>query len=121
MLCLSVKGYRHVVFVCERLPTTLIPSHYALRLQPHIYGNDSSQFFFEGDVTITFNCTEDTNVITLHQGGFQQVSGDVSITFVLSILHQSRFQQVSGDVSITFVLRILHQSRFQQVSGGFRK
>lgn len=50
-----------------RLPQSIIPTHYTLRLQPildEIPGY--TRFTAPGTVRITVNCTQDTNTIKLH-------------------------------------------------------
>ncbi|XP_053377176.1 aminopeptidase N-like isoform X1 [Mercenaria mercenaria] len=49
-----------------RLPTSLVPVHYDLRLQPEMYSTDPSKFIFEGKVAIDLNCTQATRNVTLH-------------------------------------------------------
>ncbi|XP_070178504.1 uncharacterized protein [Littorina saxatilis] len=62
-----------------RLPTNVIPNHYTLRLQPHIYGSDPSAFYFEGSVTIDVTCKQTTDVITLHVDRLAIEEKDVSV------------------------------------------
>ena len=46
-----------------RLPRSLIPSHYDVRLLPII---EKENFSFFGDITITLRCDEDTYKIVMH-------------------------------------------------------
>lgn len=50
-----------------RLPKSLVPTHYKLRLQPILDETPGfTRFTAPGSVTITVNCTEDTSTIKLH-------------------------------------------------------
>ena len=49
-----------------RLPKSLIPVHYDLRLQPEMYTSDPTNFIFMGKVAIDLNCTEATRTVVLH-------------------------------------------------------
>ncbi|KAJ8314848.1 hypothetical protein KUTeg_006998 [Tegillarca granosa] len=49
-----------------RLPTSLHPYHYTVRLRPHIYGMNESEFYFEGYVKIDMTCIESTSEVMLH-------------------------------------------------------
>ncbi|GLV42080.1 Suppressor of ER stress-induced death [Carabus blaptoides fortunei] len=49
--------------VDERLPTSLRPTHYRINIMPFIW---EGNFTLNGEVTITFNVTEDTNKIILN-------------------------------------------------------
>lgn len=46
-----------------RLPITVLPSHYTIRLVPYF---EDRNFTFEGEVEITVNATTDASSITLH-------------------------------------------------------
>ncbi|XP_059490233.1 aminopeptidase N isoform X2 [Neocloeon triangulifer] len=48
-----------------RLPRSVVPDRYHVRLVPHLWGTGSN-FTFSGSVNIKVNVTEDTNNITLH-------------------------------------------------------
>ncbi|KAG4070580.1 hypothetical protein HA402_011967 [Bradysia odoriphaga] len=48
-----------------RLPTTVIPSNYAIEIEPYFTG--AKQFTFDGRATITFRSQTTTNQIVLHQ------------------------------------------------------
>ena len=63
----------------SRLPSSVKPYHYTLRLQPYIYGPDPSAFSFEGSVTIDVTCLETTDVITLHKDRLDIDPADVSV------------------------------------------
>ncbi|XP_076438167.1 uncharacterized protein LOC143277263 isoform X2 [Babylonia areolata] len=76
-----------------RLPTDLTPYHYDVRLQPHIYGEDPKEFFFEGNVTVFFTCTFDTMVITLHQ---DRLTIDQSSVRVASVSSPDQDLPVAG-------------------------
>ncbi|KAL8588267.1 hypothetical protein ACOMHN_008570 [Nucella lapillus] len=62
-----------------RLPSAIIPSHYDLRLQPHIYGYDPTSFFFEGSASIDVTCREATDTITLHVDQLTIEDSDVKV------------------------------------------
>ena len=49
-----------------RLPTSVVPRYYDLRLQPEIYTDDPADFSFNGSVKIWIECVNATDVITLH-------------------------------------------------------
>ncbi|KAL8580187.1 hypothetical protein ACOMHN_059160 [Nucella lapillus] len=67
-----------------RLPPHLAPLHYDVSLQPHIYGNDSKEFYFEGNVTITFLVTTSTPLITLHQDRLTINSSAITVANVIN-------------------------------------
>jgi len=46
-----------------RLPITVLPSHYTIRLVPYF---EDRNFTFDGEVEITVNSTTDASTITLH-------------------------------------------------------
>jgi aminopeptidase N len=46
-----------------RLPITVLPSHYTIRLVPYF---EDRNFTFDGEVEITVNATRDSSTITLH-------------------------------------------------------
>jgi aminopeptidase N len=46
-----------------RLPITVLPSHYTIRLVPYF---EDRNFTFDGEVEITVNATTDASAITLH-------------------------------------------------------
>jgi len=46
-----------------RLPITVLPSHYTIRLVPYF---EDRNFTFDGEVEITVNATTDASTITLH-------------------------------------------------------
>jgi hypothetical protein len=46
-----------------RLPVTVLPSHYTIRLVPYF---EDRNFTFDGEVEITVNATTDASAITLH-------------------------------------------------------
>ena len=50
-----------------RLPDTLKPHHYDLRIRPDIYKGDPKDFTFSGDVTVFFYVVNGTDTISLHQ------------------------------------------------------
>ncbi|XP_060551724.1 aminopeptidase N-like isoform X2 [Ruditapes philippinarum] len=49
-----------------RLPKSMVPIHYDLRLQPEMYSADPTTFIFKGKVAIDMNCAEATKTVTLH-------------------------------------------------------
>ncbi|KAM7537910.1 hypothetical protein Aperf_G00000062915 [Anoplocephala perfoliata] len=49
-----------------RLPYTVIPLHYDLRLQANIYGSNASNFNFTGSVRVRLQCREATDVFFVH-------------------------------------------------------
>ncbi|ELW62808.1 aminopeptidase N [Tupaia chinensis] len=49
-----------------RLPKTLIPESYRVRLRPYLTPNSAGLYVFEGSSTVRFNCTEATDVIIIH-------------------------------------------------------
>ena len=51
-----------------RLPGTIVPYHYNLRLLPDIYTGDPSTFGFTGHVEMRFSVANTTDVIVLHAG-----------------------------------------------------
>lgn len=48
-----------------RLPTNVLPSNYAIEIEPHFTG--TNQFTFDGRTTITLRSLTTTNEIVLHQ------------------------------------------------------
>jgi hypothetical protein len=48
-----------------RLPRSVVPDSYQVRLVPHLWG-ENSNFTFSGQITIRVNVTEDTDNVTLH-------------------------------------------------------
>ncbi|XP_043934235.1 aminopeptidase N [Protopterus annectens] len=73
-----------------RLPTTLVPEHYDIRLQPHLEPNGNNMYIFEGSSSVYFICAEETDLILIHsrklnytmQAGFHAslTSDDPSVT-----------------------------------------
>ncbi|XP_077983679.1 aminopeptidase N-like [Glandiceps talaboti] len=50
-----------------RLPDTLKPTNYKIKIQPYMDEEDGDKrFLFDGEVDISMNCEKSTNVITLH-------------------------------------------------------
>ncbi|XP_077977850.1 aminopeptidase N-like [Glandiceps talaboti] len=50
-----------------RLPDTLKPTNYRIKIQPYLDEEDGDKrFLFDGEVDISMNCEKSTNVITLH-------------------------------------------------------
>lgn len=49
-----------------RLPGTIVPYHYNLRLRPDIYTGNSSTFSFDGHVEVFFSVANTTDVVVLH-------------------------------------------------------
>ncbi|XP_077977883.1 aminopeptidase N-like [Glandiceps talaboti] len=50
-----------------RLPDTLKPTNYKIKIQPYLDEEDGDKrFLFDGEVDISMNCEKSTNVITLH-------------------------------------------------------
>ncbi|KAL5965529.1 Aminopeptidase Ey [Taenia solium] len=49
-----------------RLPYTVIPLHYDLRLQANIYGSNASLFNFNGSVRVRLQCLEATDFFFVH-------------------------------------------------------
>ncbi|XP_007943359.1 aminopeptidase N [Orycteropus afer afer] len=49
-----------------RLPKTLIPESYNVRLRPYLTPNDQGLYIFTGNSTVRFTCVEPTNVIIIH-------------------------------------------------------
>ncbi|VDM30599.1 unnamed protein product [Hydatigera taeniaeformis] len=49
-----------------RLPHTVIPLHYDLRLQANIYGSNASLFNFNGSVRVRLQCLEATDFFFVH-------------------------------------------------------
>ncbi|XP_074090187.1 aminopeptidase N [Macrotis lagotis] len=49
-----------------RLPSSLIPEHYTVKLKPFLDKNVQSQYIFEGESTVRFLCKEATDVIIIH-------------------------------------------------------
>lgn len=49
-----------------RLPYTVIPLYYDLRLQANIYSSNASNFNFNGSVRVRLQCREDTDVFFVH-------------------------------------------------------
>nr|XP_010953645.1 PREDICTED: LOW QUALITY PROTEIN: aminopeptidase N [Camelus bactrianus] len=49
-----------------RLPTTLLPDSYNVKLRPYLTPNDKGLYIFKGTSTVRFICKEPTNVIIIH-------------------------------------------------------
>uniref|UniRef100_A0A8C9P620 Aminopeptidase n=1 Tax=Spermophilus dauricus TaxID=99837 RepID=A0A8C9P620_SPEDA len=49
-----------------RLPTSLIPDSYQVKLRPYFTPNKDGLYIFEGSSTVLFTCKEATNVIIIH-------------------------------------------------------
>ena len=60
-----------------RLPRSLIPSHYDIRLLPIV---EKGNFSFFGDATISMRCDENTNKIVMHSADL--VVDQASITVI---------------------------------------
>uniref|UniRef100_F7CVV6 Aminopeptidase n=1 Tax=Ornithorhynchus anatinus TaxID=9258 RepID=F7CVV6_ORNAN len=49
-----------------RLPKSLIPDSYTVRLQPYLYPNAEGLYIFNGSSSVRFTCKEPTDVIIIH-------------------------------------------------------
>ncbi|XP_064629399.1 aminopeptidase N-like [Lineus longissimus] len=49
-----------------RLPRTFLPYHYDLEVQPDIYGEDESEFYNHGRVTIHIYCNQSSDLLIFH-------------------------------------------------------
>uniref|UniRef100_A0A8D2B0P0 Aminopeptidase n=1 Tax=Sciurus vulgaris TaxID=55149 RepID=A0A8D2B0P0_SCIVU len=49
-----------------RLPKSLMPDSYQVKLRPYFTPNDKGLYIFEGTSTVRFTCKEATNVIIIH-------------------------------------------------------
>lgn len=76
-----------------RLPSTVRPIFYDLRIHPHILNNDSK---FTGNVTIQINVTETCQNITLHANGLTIQESDVR----LRRFTDENGHDVAGDTSV---------------------
>ncbi len=73
-----------------RLPKSLVPTHYKLRLQPILDETPGfTRFTAPGSVTITVNCTEDTSTIKLN-------------ALDITILESSVVVSLSGRININY-------------------
>ncbi|XP_066210647.1 aminopeptidase N [Saccopteryx leptura] len=49
-----------------RLPKTLVPDSYQVKLRPYLTPNENGLYIFKGSSTVRFICNESTNVIIIH-------------------------------------------------------
>ncbi|KAF5927285.1 aminopeptidase N [Diceros bicornis minor] len=49
-----------------RLPTTLVPESYRVKLRPYLTPNEQGLYVFQGTSTVRFTCKEATDVIIIH-------------------------------------------------------
>ncbi|KAL5020482.1 hypothetical protein ScPMuIL_003374 [Solemya velum] len=63
-----------------RLPATLAPRAYDVRLRPNMYDGPPEEFHFNGSVTIEIECIEATRNITLHANKLNITNGSVVVT-----------------------------------------
>lgn len=49
-----------------RLPKSLVPESYRVRLRPYFTPNEHGQYIFQGSSTVRFTCQEATNLIIIH-------------------------------------------------------
>ncbi|XP_053575340.1 aminopeptidase N-like [Bombina bombina] len=49
-----------------RLPTSLVPHHYDIELQPYLDKNPEGLYIFEGKSTVFFLCNETTKLVVIH-------------------------------------------------------
>nr|XP_010592130.1 aminopeptidase N [Loxodonta africana] len=57
-----------------RLPETLIPESYRVRLRPYLTPNDQGLYIFQGSSTVRFTCVEATNLILIHSKNLNYTS-----------------------------------------------
>lgn len=79
-----------------RLPTSVVPDSYELKIIPFIY---EGNFTFKGEVVIVVNVTEATSNVTLH---VNELSVDVDSVEVLSVAN-AEFGNVSEIVGVSDV------------------
>ncbi|KAM6202406.1 aminopeptidase N [Rhynchocyon petersi] len=60
-----------------RLPKTLIPESYNVRLRPYLTPNNEGLYIFEGNSTVRFTCKDATNVIIIHSKKLNYTSKSV--------------------------------------------
>ena len=60
-----------------RLPTSLRPLEYNVRLQPFMYSGASKELSFKGSVTVLLECVQTTDNVTLHIKNLQVRYKDV--------------------------------------------
>ena len=63
-----------------RLPDTLVPDTYWVRLRPDIYDDTAQNFTFQGSMALKFNVSTSTNVITLHYRALDIDQDSISVT-----------------------------------------
>jgi hypothetical protein len=63
-VCASGQGTNDEM--SPRLPRTFLPYHYDLEFQPDIYGQDESQFYNHGRVTIHLYCNQSSDLLIFH-------------------------------------------------------
>ncbi|BFZ24535.1 hypothetical protein BsWGS_27574 [Bradybaena similaris] len=78
-----------------RLPTSVLPVHYDLEIQPYINYTDPANFTFRGSVSILMRCDNATNKIILHK---EILSVDES-----SVRFQAQTASASGNPNVTCV------------------
>ncbi|ELU00955.1 hypothetical protein CAPTEDRAFT_209320 [Capitella teleta] len=84
-----------------RLPTSLTPIRYDVRLRPDIYSNQPDDFSFTGSITMKFQVVESTHVITLHYRKLEIDGNQISVQNGLS---EITVTGVSTDESREFYL-----------------
>lgn len=67
---LQLPAQAHSKVKDVRLPRSVVPDSYQVRLVPHLWG-ENSNFTFSGQITIRVNVTSDTNNITLHANALE--------------------------------------------------
>jgi len=99
-LCLNISAARNECLPCHltteapittttptppashRLPGYFVPSHYDVDLRPDIYGPDSADFSFTGEVSIHLECVQATTFAVVHK---RQIEVDESTINVYDV------------------------------------
>ncbi|CAB3360791.1 Hypothetical predicted protein [Cloeon dipterum] len=87
------KGHTTAKLTDVRLPTSVVPDSYLVKLVPHLWG-EQSNFTFSGFVRIKVNVTEETSRITLHSNNLN-ISKELTQVFgpnneTITVTSQSR-------------------------------
>ncbi|XP_075431253.1 aminopeptidase N isoform X2 [Ascaphus truei] len=61
-----------------RLPKSLIPHHYNLKLQPYLEKNNDNLYIFKGESTVFFKCIQTTNLVLIHSKNLNYTTSNES-------------------------------------------
>ncbi|KAL5019590.1 hypothetical protein ScPMuIL_002482 [Solemya velum] len=63
-----------------RLPSSIVPVLYQVRLRPNMYGTDPKTFNFTGSVRIEVECKQATDNVTLHMNGLDVLGKSIVVS-----------------------------------------